>query len=66
MSGLVDKNAIKEELIRDRMDTLDQIGAAKGHPMTAKQRAQEQRKSEEMARRIVAGESGNRERYRGR
>jgi len=63
MSSDSDKHAIKEELVRDRMDTLDQFAALSGKSLTGKAREKAQRESEETARRIVAGEAGNRERY---
>lgn len=66
MSSETEKRALKDELVRSRMETIDQIGAVQGKTLTGKQREKAQRESEEMARRIVSGESRNRERYRAR
>ena len=67
MSTEAEKRAIKDELVHDRMTTLDQVGAVSGRSLSGKQREKAQRESEEIARRIVAGEGPqNRERYRRR
>lgn len=64
MSNESEKRAIKDELVRDRIQMIENIGAATGKTITGKARERLHRETEEMARRVVAGEaSSNRESY---